>query len=183
MRQSLLRLRGFGRLEEGLQLHCKAPKSTEPLCAVNFFQSFGRQFIVRRLLDIRYGNALLRLDKFGFVIVVHRRSFPHSRRYVAGLSAIARLEIDRTTCWSESWIGGLNATRQTACVPGESCLKETTDWVISTGSVFTSGLFRSFGLLLAVMRLTWGPSRSTVSEEVFSTSKDTSATAPKRFVL
>ena len=43
VRQSLLRLRGFGRLEEVLQLHRKATKSTEPLRAVNFFQSFGRQ--------------------------------------------------------------------------------------------------------------------------------------------
>src|SRR6266567_2734954 len=75
MRQSLLRLRGLRRLEEVLQLHRKATKSTEPLRAVNFFQSFGRQFIVGRPLDIRDCDALLRLDKFGFVIVAHRRSF------------------------------------------------------------------------------------------------------------
>src|SRR6266567_1838925 len=75
MRQSLLRLRGLGRLEEVLQLHCEAPKSTEPLRAANLFESLGRQLVVRRLLDISYGNALLRLDKFGFIIVVHRRSF------------------------------------------------------------------------------------------------------------
>src|SRR6266566_5393433 len=72
MRQSLPRLRGLGRLEEVLQLHCEAPKSTEPLRVVNFFQSFGRHFIVGLLLDICYGNALLRIDKLGFVIVVHR---------------------------------------------------------------------------------------------------------------
>ena len=58
--RSTERLSGFGRFAMKLQ---------------NFFQSFGRQFIARRALDIRYGNALLRLDKFGFVIVVHRRSF------------------------------------------------------------------------------------------------------------
>src|SRR5256885_2166021 len=72
MRQSLLRLRGLGRQEEVLQLHCEALKSTEPLRVVNFFQSSGRQFLVRRLLDICYGNVLLRLDELSFVIVVHR---------------------------------------------------------------------------------------------------------------
>src|SRR6266568_4483392 len=72
MRQSLLRLRGLGRLEEVLQLHCEAPKSTEPLRAANLFESLGRQLVVRRLLDICYGNVLLRLDELSFVIVVHR---------------------------------------------------------------------------------------------------------------
>src|SRR5439155_23265313 len=72
MRQSLLRLRGLRRLEEVLQLDCKAPKSTEPLRAVNLFESLGRQLVVPWLLDIGQGNLLLRLDEVSFVIVVHR---------------------------------------------------------------------------------------------------------------
>jgi len=72
---SLSGLLGLRSLEEVLQLGREPAKSTEPLRAANLFDSFGSLFIAAR---------------------------PYSRRYVAGLSAIARFETDSTTCWSES---------------------------------------------------------------------------------
>src|SRR6266571_8239943 len=64
--------------------------------------------------------------------------------------------------------------------PGASCLEETIDWVSSTGSTFAGGFLLSLVLSAAVTRLICGSSKSTISEDVFSTSNETNAIASRR---
>src|SRR6266571_6594235 len=65
--------------------------------------------------------------------------------------------------------------------PGASCLEETIDWVSSTGSTFAGGFLVSL-VLSAVTRLICGSSKSTISEDVFSTSNETNAIASRRLI-